>query len=64
MAYFTSCDNNSGIWAFDPGHSALEIESQIGRILLEPNGTVDTKVSMELLRFALTQKSFHGIEVT
>ena len=63
MAYFTSCDNGSGIWACHAGNAALEIDSHIGRILVEPNAAVDSKVAIEILRFALTQKAFKGIQI-
>jgi hypothetical protein len=63
VGYFTNCDNNAGIWSCESGHAALEIESPIGEILLEPNSTVDTKLSLEILRFALTQKTFQGIQI-
>jgi hypothetical protein len=63
VAYFTSCDNGSGIWACHAGNAALEIDSQIGRILVEPNAAVDSKVAIEILRFALTQKAFQGIQI-
>jgi hypothetical protein len=63
VAYFTSCDNYIGIWTCEPGHAALEIDSQIGRILLHANASVDIKLSLEILRFVLTQKSFHDTPV-
>jgi hypothetical protein len=42
---------------------ALEIDSQIGRILLNADAVVDIKLSLEILRFVLTQKSFHDTQI-